>query len=241
MSILRTIAVFLAFVGYLVTRIPHLLWVNRHAAIWPRERYDQVVYRISTRWARMVARITGARFHVSGLHNIPNDRFVLFVSNHQSDLDIIICMSFLPGPKGFVAKVEMLKVPLLRSWMKHMRCVFMDRKDMKQSLKVILEGIEILKSGHNMVVFPEGTRSKSPKMLEFKAGAFKLATKSKVDIVPVSISGSYKIFEANHYRIKPADVYITIHPPLHTAALNAEESAMLPDTVRGIIEQGITV
>ena len=79
----------------------------------------------------------------------------------------------------------MEKIPFLSSWMKRIHCIFLDRKDIKQSAKTILEGIRILKSGHSMVVFPEGTRSKGEQMGEFKAGSFKLATKSKFLLFPL--------------------------------------------------------
>ena len=206
---------------------------------WTAEKYAQIVENTSVKWAKTLIRLSGARIHITGLENIPKDRTVLYVSNHQSDFDIIVCIYGLPGPKGFIAKIEMLKVPLLRTWMRYMRCLFMDRKDIKQSMRIILEGITLLKSGHNMVVFPEGTRSKSDNMLEFKAGSFKLATKSKAPIIPITISGSYKIIEGNNYKIKPADIYVTVHPPVYTDSLTAEDASALPEKVKSIIAESL--
>ena len=109
---------------------------------------------------------------------------------------------------------------------------------MKQSAKTILEGIKLLKSGHSMVVFPEGKRSKCDEMGEFKAGSFKLATKSKVPIIPVTIDGSYKILEGSHYRICPAKVNVYIHEPIETANLSKESESKLPEMVEKIIREG---
>src|SRR5699024_1808110 len=99
-------------------------------------------------------------------------------------------MGYLGVPHGFIAKVELTKFPIVSQWMKEMKCIFMDRSDRRQSLQSIKEGINILKNGHSMVIFPEGTRSKSDAMGEFKAGSMTLATKSGVPIVPITISGS---------------------------------------------------
>ena len=73
---------------------------------------------------------------------------------------------------------------------------------MKQSAQTIIDGIKQLKAGINMVIFPEGTRSKGAPVGEFKAGSFKLATKSKAPIVPVTIDGTYKVMEGNKNKIK---------------------------------------
>ncbi len=164
---------------------------------------------------------------------------MLFVSNHQSDFDIAIFLAMLPEKKeGFVAKVELEKIPFLSAWMKRIHCIFLDRKDMKQSAKTILEGIKLLKSGHSMVVFPEGTRSKGEQIGEFKAGSFKLATKSKVPIVPVTIDGSYKIMEGSHYRICPAKVNVYVHKPIETVTIPKQEEGKLPEMVEKIIREG---
>ncbi len=99
-----------------------------------------------------MVRFTGSTVDVKGLENIP-DRHVLFVSNHQSNFDIPLLMGYVPKFKGFVAKIELEKVPVISWWMKKMNCLFLDRNDMRQSLKVIIQGIGLLKAGHTMVVF----------------------------------------------------------------------------------------
>lgn len=218
---------------------PYMLWMGRKIKKSPANACGASVHRTANRWARSILKICGARLHVTGLENIPAEGALLFVSNHQSDIDIVVFLSCVTRPIGFVAKIEMLKVPLMRTWMRHMRCVFLDRKDIRQSAKTILEGIGVLKSGHSLVLFPEGTRTRSNDTLPFKAGGFKLATKPKVPVVPVTISGTYKIMEENHYRIKPADVYVTFHPAADTASLDGEALAALPREVEALIKNGL--
>ena len=159
-----------------------------------KEFYNYSFYQTSN-WAMNRIKDSGATINVYGKENIPEDRNVVFISNHQGDFDIAIFMALIPKEKGFVAKIELNKIPILRTWMKYLGCVFMDRKDLKQSLKTINEAIGFIKKGHSMVIFPEGTRSKGDNMGEFKAGSFKLATKTNAPIVAVTIDGSYKLKE----------------------------------------------
>ena len=112
----------------------------------------------------------------------------------------------------------------------------MDRSSLKKSAAAIIEGVNILKNGYSLVIFPEGTRSKGGPMCEFKAGSFKLATKAKVPIVPVTINGSYKLMEANNNMIKPAEVDLYIHPMIETYNLTKEEEKQLHTVVENIIK-----
>lgn len=231
----KSIYWYLKFIITLIMKTPALKRGDKIKQEQGQAAYDDYVYDISTRWAYDRLKDSKATIHIHGEEKIPMDKTVLFVSNHQSDFDIAVFMALIKKNTGFVAKIEMAKVPFLRDWMKAIHCVFMDRKDMKQSVQTILEGIKLLKAGYTMVVFPEGTRSKSGAIGEFKAGSFKLATKPKVPIVPVTIDGTYKIMEGNHYIIKPATVDVTIHDPIDTSHLTKEEEAALPEQVKAII------
>ena len=121
-----------------------------------------------------------------------------------------------------------------------MHCVFMDRANIRKSAEAIVEGINILKGGYSMVIFPEGTRSKGGPCHEFKAGSFKLATKSKALLIPVTIDGTYNLREANEKkRIKGASVDLIIHKPIDITTLSKEEIADLPKKIEKIITNPI--
>lgn len=236
---IRSVVWYFKFVFGLAAKIPAMRKAVKILEKEGQRSFDRFVYDTTEKWAMARIKDSGAQIAVHHLERIPKDRNVLFVSNHQSDFDIAIFIALIPKDTGFVAKVELEKIPLLRTWMKYIHCVFMDRKDLKQSLETIINGIKNLKAGYSMVVFPEGTRSKCSEMGEFKAGSFKLATKSKVPIVPVTMDGSYKIMEANHYRIKPAHVNVTVHEPIYIEDLSKEELAGLPERVRQVIASAI--
>jgi len=122
-----------------------------------------------------------------------------------------------------------------------MKCVFMDRSDIRQSLKVINQAADYLKEGYSMVIFPEGSRSKGETLGEFKPGSLKLAVKAEVPIVPITIRGSYKILEQNGFMIKPAHVEISILDPIPTAGLTKEQATELPEKVRKIIDDSLAL
>lgn len=143
------------------------------------EERDKLVYKNTTSWARTLLKIAGVKVTVHGVENIPKDTNVLYIGNHQGNFDIPIYMSEIPGLKGFVSKIEVKKIPGVRTWMEYMYCVFMDRSSLRKSSEAIIEGIKILKKGHSLVIFPEGTRSKGDNMGEFKAGSFKPCNKIK--------------------------------------------------------------
>lgn len=233
---LRTILWYLKFVFGLIMQIPNLKKAEKIKLTQGEEEYNDFVYTTVSSWAMKRIKDSGAKITVHNQERIPTDKNVLFISNHQSDFDIAIFLAMVKKQKGFIAKIELEKVPILGTWMKSINCVFMDRKDLKQSLETILKGIKLLKEGKSLVVFPEGTRSKSDTMGDFKAGSFKLATKSKVPIIPVTICGSYKIMEGNKYKIKPASVDVYIHEPIYTDALTKDELSALPETVKTIIQ-----
>ncbi|SHI45600.1 1-acyl-sn-glycerol-3-phosphate acyltransferase [Clostridium cavendishii DSM 21758] len=232
----RTIIWYTHFGTSLIGKIPHMYKVKKLKNKLSDSEFNTYIHKTTSKWAMSHVKLSGARVKVLGKENIPKDEPVVFISNHQGNFDIALLMSYIDKPKGYVAKVEMLKVPVLRSWMEYMHCIFLDRSNVRKSLKTILEGIEILKAGQSLVIFPEGTRSKSDKIGEFKAGSFKLATKAKVPIVPITINGSYKLMEGNNNKIKPADVEVYVHPMIKTSNLSKEEIDKLPDTVKEIIK-----
>lgn len=233
---LRSFFWYIAFGITLVANTPKLLIAKRLEKQGKVKEKDDYVYKQVSRWARGNVKRSGAKLNIYGLENIPKDGSVVFVSNHQGAFDIALFLSHIPKQKGFIAKIEMKTKPLLSNWMKQIYCIFMDRKSLKGSASAILDGVNLLKQGKTLVIFPEGTRSKGDQIGEFKPASMKLATKAKAPIVPVTIDGSYKIFEKNNKRITPDIVNIYIHPVIETKNLSKEEQNELCDKVYQIIK-----
>lgn len=217
---LKTIWWFIYFWFYMFSTIPTLIKVKKLDKAKRFLEKDKIVHEAAKKWARKLVQLTGSSVRVSGEEHIPKEGAVLFVCNHQGNFDIPILLGFIDKPKGFISKIEIKKFPIIGSWMQMMNCVFMDRKNLRQQLNAINEGAEHLRKGYSLVIFPEGTRSKSNKMNKFKPGSLKLATKTGVPIVPVTIKGTYKIMENNlfGYLLKPAHVEVIISPAIYTKA-----------------------
>lgn len=191
------------------------------------------------KWAfRVCLKITGVSVTVIGEENVPTDTPVLYVGNHRSYFDILLTYVRVPRPTGYIAKKEMLRYPFLVTWMKNLHCLFLDRKDLKQGLKTILEGIEKVKSGISICIFPEGTRNKvNDTFLPFRDGSFKIAEKSGCPIVPMSIYNSAGIFEDHLPKIKKAHVILEYCPPIYINDIPKAERKLISTQVQDIIKE----
>lgn len=191
------------------------------------------------RWIfRLFLTIVGADITVDGLENLPEDEAVLFVGNHRSYFDILVTCIYIKSGVGYVAKKEMEKIPLLNFWMRNINCLFLNRTDIKEGLKTILEGVQLLKDGNSIFIFPEGTRSKEEGMLPFKKGSTKMAEKAKCKIIPVAISGTADIFENNHaLLVTPAKVFVSFGEPVDLTQLEKEEKRYLGEYLQNKIQE----
>ncbi len=237
---MRTILWFLYFWLYLVALLPKMHRAKKLEAQGRRDLADAITEREVRKWASALLKAAGAKVKVEGLENIPQGKACLFIGNHQGNFDVPIMLSQLPKPYGLLSKIETQKIPLICQWMKLLHCVFVDRKDPRQSVTALNECAHLLSEGYSMIIFPEGTRSRGDAMNEFKGGAFKIASKAGVPIVPMAMNGSYRLMEAHGFRIHPASVTLKILPPIETASLSREELKALPETVKELIAQNIT-
>ena len=186
-------------------------------------------------YLRVITFLSGAKLQVKGLDNIPTDRAVLYVGNHQSFFDVIFTYPLMPGQVGFIAKKEFGKIPIFAQAMKLLHCRFLDRNDIKQGLKVILAAIEDVKTGTSMFIFPEGTRSRDKSVADFKEGSMKIATKSGCPIIPVAFSNTSGVFEDQFPKIRPVPVIIEFGKPIDPTTLDKEETKHLGAKVREVI------
>ncbi len=196
-----------------------LLWKN------DTKRRQEYCLKVVQSMFRLLLRVTGSTVIVKGRENIP-DQAVLYVGNHRSYFDILVGYVTVPGLTGFVAKREMLRYPVLRRWMQNVNCLFLDREDIKAGLKTILDGIEKIKKGVSIWIFPEGTRNTNYDvldMLPFKEGSLKIAEKSGCPVVPVAITGTQEIFEQHIPFMRPSRVTIEFGEPFYIKDLTSEE------------------
>ena len=179
--------------------------------------------------------LSGTKVDVIGRENIPDDQPVLYVGNHRSYFDIVIGYRLIKGECGFIAKKEMEKIPFLRRWMKNIHCLFLDRKNIKEGLKTILAGIDKVKHGISIWIFPEGTRNRDSGMMEFKEGSMKIAEKTGCPIIPVAMTGTAEIFEKHIPCIKKSHVTVTFGKPIDIKTLEKDQKKFLGAYTRDVI------
>ena len=176
-----------------------------------------------------------------GEENVPKDEAVLYVANHRSMVDIVLTYTRCPGLTGFVAKNSIKKVPALRGWMKRLHCEFLDRDDLKQGMKVILNAISKVKHGISIFIFPEGTRNRDKEdttsILPFKDGSFKIAQKTGCKIIPVAITGTNHIFEDHFPWVHKGEVIIEYGKPVTFAELSPEDQKHVGLYFQNLIQQ----
>ena len=192
-------------------------------------------------WAfKVIIKMAGVRLTVIGEENIP-DEAVVFIGNHRSYFDIVLTYARCKRLTGYIAKKEMERWPSLSTWMRRLYCLFLDRKDPKEGLKMILQAIEYIKQGVSICIFPEGTRNTGEElsMLPFKDGAFKISTKSGCAIIPVSLNNTAEIFENHLPKVKKTHVVIEYGKPIYPDQLDKDTKRHIGDYVENIIKETI--
>lgn len=220
-------AIFLGL--YLILGIPVLLFFLLMGKIRGL-KYKSDLWALRTvQWAfRVMLWIAGTEQIVIGKENVPSDQPVLYIPNHRSYFDILLIYSRVPGLTGFVAKDSMLRYFVLRDWMKKLYCLFLNRDNPREGLKTILQGIEYVKQGISICIFPEGTRNKTGgEMLPFKEGSLKIAEKTGCLIIPVAINNSEEIFEKHMPWIHKCRVVLEYGTPIDPKVLSKEEKKHL--------------
>jgi len=181
--------------------------------------------------------LSGVKRTVIGMENIPRNEPVLYIANHRSYFDIPVTYVSLPTLTGYMAKKEIARIPFLSTWMRLLRCLFLDRNDIKQGMKTILQAIEQIKEGYSIFISPEGTRNQGKEMLPFKEGSFKVAEKTGCAIIPVAITNTDEIFENHKPWIRPAKVVVEFGKPIYPRQLDKEQQKHIGSYVQNIIRE----
>lgn len=199
--------------GYILTTTNKSFTINKLSKAGKNKEKLELMDKIILKCTKNLIKISGADLIITGTENVPLDEPVLYVGNHQGNMDIPLLYSTAPQTMAFVAKKEMEKIPLLSFWMKERGCVFINRDNARSSLKAINQAIEGLKSGNSIAVFPEGTRSKGSEIGNFKSGSLRIAIKSGVKVIPVTIKDSYKLI-GKKGKYTPAKVSVHYSEPI---------------------------
>lgn len=226
---IRSLLIVILIVAFLILSIPILIveWIIGKFNPYAR---DISSLRIVQFMFKLILFIAGTKVTVIGEDRIPKDTPVLYVGNHRSYFDVVLTYARCPGLTGYVAKDSMKKIPLLSSWMKRLHCLFLNRSDIKEGLKTILQGIDQMKNGVSMCIFPEGTRNKNEdetKLLPFKEGSFKMAEKTGCPIILMGMNNTSSILEDHFPFIRSTHVVLEYSKPIYPKELSKEDRKFL--------------
>jgi 1-acyl-sn-glycerol-3-phosphate acyltransferase len=181
------------------------------------------------KWARNTLETFGVEARVEGRGLVPPSGNAprVFMCNHQSQLDIPVLVASLGEKIGFVAKKELTRVPILAYWMRQVGCVFIDRADKSGARKSLAAAAASLE-GRSLVVFPEGTRSKTGELLPIKSGGLRMAVMAGAQIIPVRLRNTRNAFEARPRGTRvPVPVEVRFFPSLDTRGWPDEKASWL--------------
>jgi 1-acyl-sn-glycerol-3-phosphate acyltransferase len=182
-------------------------------------------------WARSILAVSGIRVRAEGIELIDVNVPRVYMSNHQSAFDIFVLLATLPLDFKFIMKEELMKIPLFGFASRRAGYIGIVRDDPRKAVKSMARAAERIRRGASVLVFPEGTRSENGSLQPFKKGGFHLALKAGADIVPVAISGTWKIMRKGSLRINPGEVRVVIGLPIAVADFGKQSVGNLIDRV----------
>ena len=219
----------------LVSLVPTCIKMKRNPSKYTLDEKFSVV----RKYSRDVLKCLGIKIKVSGYENLPDkDKNVLFVANHANWVDAAILLAVLDRPTSMIVAKEANweKVPFIKDWMEMINCLHIDRANNRNALKTIQEGTNILKNISSVGVFPEGFVTLSDELAPFKDGAFRMAVKAQVPVVPICIKNTKDVLRISSRwtgNVYAKDVEVHILPPVYAdIGDNKVKTKVVSDIVR---------
>lgn len=170
--------------------------------------------RLGKLWARVILAAAGVRVDVGGEENVSKCPSCVLISNHQSGFDILALLLSVPASTRFVAKESLFRVPFLGWSMTAAGFIPIDRTNRTRALRSLRKAAESVREGRPVILFAEGTRSRDGRLAPFKRGAFHLAVEAGVPVIPVAISGSWRILPPRSSRLRSGTIRVRFTAPL---------------------------
>lgn len=189
--------------------------------------------KIARTWARWILWASGARVEIEGIENIPTDQPAIIASNHQSWFDVFALAAILPRRYRFIAKEELRKIPLFGLAWVSAGHISINRQDRNKAITALDAAARLVRTDNSLVViFPEGTRSPTGELLPFKKGAFMLALRTGIAIVPTAVIGSRAVQKKGDWRVSSGPVIVRFGPAVDSSKFDEDHREQLMLAVR---------
>ncbi len=192
-------------------------------------------HKVGRIWAKCILALSNIRVIVKGLSNLKPGRSYIYMANHMSNFDIPVLQAYLPVQFSWLAKAELYKIPIFGYAMKRAGYISLDRSDRKSAIESLNKATKIIRDGVSVIIFPEGTRSRTNNVQPFKKGGFFLAVDSGVPIIPIIIHGTGRIMPKKKMLIKPGNVTLEITKPINSSDYTRKTKNDLIKKVRHVI------
>jgi 1-acyl-sn-glycerol-3-phosphate acyltransferase len=204
--------------------------------IWPFDRSGAMQHGCARWWCRMIALTIGARIHVHGAENIDPSRAYVYMANHSSLIDTPALFGYLPYQFKSMAKKTLFFVPFMGWHLWSSGNFPIDRSNGRRTASSLRRVIEGVRAGKSLAVFPEGTRTPDGRLQTFKPGAFKIASRAGVPIVPITIRGTFELLPKTTLVPRPGRVDVFIGEPIDTANYAEDQMPDLIERTRAAIQ-----
>jgi len=191
-------------------------------------------HKVARIWAKCILALSNTRVTVKGLSNLEPGRSCIYMANHMSNFDIPVLQASLPVQFRWLAKAELYKIPVFGYAMKRAGYISIDRSNRESAIESLNKAAKIIRNGISVVIFPEGTRSRTRNIQPFKKGGFFLAVDSGAPIIPIIINGTERIMPKKQMLIKPGNVTLEIAKPINSSDYTRKTKNDLMDKVRYI-------
>lgn len=178
--------------------------------------------------------ILGLRIKVYNYEYFDPNKHYLITPNHQSNNDVLILLEVIKSPVVYVAKIAISKLIIVKDWMKLIGSLYLDKNDMRGQIKIMQQVQEKLNNQETVIIFPEGKRSFTSEMNEFRPGTFKVATKTKVDILPITINNAY--IQRRNFPWRKTEISVYFHKPIPYNVYKDMTTPEIAKMVRDIVE-----
>lgn len=209
-----TMAIMCPFTNWMKEKLPFSLGIMTRPDWWGSFA--------SRWWGKLIIRVSLLPVEIKGRENIEDGKSYVFIANHQGQYDILLICGFLGKEIRWVMKRALEKVPFLGIGCKHAGYIFVDKGNAGKTRATYRKAKEALESGASIMMFPEGSRSKTGKMSSFHRGAFTLTDELQVPVVPMTINGSFEVKPRGSYLIEYHKLSLTIHKPIYPTSQGVE-------------------
>jgi len=215
-----------------------LMWASFGILLSLFTKNDKTIHLyIAVPWSKIILWVTNVTVEISGLNNLDKDKSCIYIPNHLSFFDIFSLLAHLPVNFKFILKEELMKLPVFNWAVKRAGYISIDRSSPSKARRSFKQAVKMIQSGGSLVIFAEGTRSKSGSLQPLKKGAFQLAISSSSPIVPIAIKGSNDVMKKGDFKIKSGLIKIQVGQPISTTGYKLKSMPELIERVTATLRE----